>query len=223
MTERASRTRRLVLVRHAESEANAGRPCADPRSSPLTELGLRQAERVARGWREAPGLIVTSPFVRARRTADATARRFPDVPSQVWPVGEFLYLSGPPALLASPAGRRPLADAYWRRADPAHRDGPGAESFHGLLDRASRFLDQAAGLPGAAVTAVFTHELFIRAVLWRILLPDRPVGPEAMTDFHGWRRSLPLGNTGVVQIAVHQQFGVRLESVGEGGAGVEAP
>lgn len=227
-TGRAPEARRLVLVRHGESEANAGRPCVDPCSSPLTARGLRQAERVAHGWRTAPGLIVTSSFVRARQTAEATARRFPDVPCRVWPVGEFRYLSGPPALLASPAGRRPLADAYWRRADPRHRDGPGTESFQELLERAARFLHRAAGPPcgagtDARVTIVFTHELFMRAVLWRTLLPDRPVDPDAMTAFHGWRRSLPIGNTGVVQLAVDEEFGVRLESVGEGGAGVEAP
>ncbi|WP_241212739.1 MULTISPECIES: hypothetical protein [unclassified Sphingomonas] len=45
---------------------------------------------VARAWTETPSLIVTSPYLRTRQTAQATIQRFPTVPVEVWPIEEFL-------------------------------------------------------------------------------------------------------------------------------------
>lgn len=39
---------RVFLIRHGESESNAGLPSADPGSAPLTKDGHRQARQVAR-------------------------------------------------------------------------------------------------------------------------------------------------------------------------------
>ncbi|HEX2513472.1 MAG TPA: histidine phosphatase family protein, partial [Chloroflexota bacterium] len=55
---------RLYLVRHAQSEANAGLPGAT-RDSRLTELGRRQAEAVAQCLaRHRIGRVLASPYVR---------------------------------------------------------------------------------------------------------------------------------------------------------------
>jgi probable phosphoglycerate mutase len=69
----------IYLVRHGETEFNRERRLQGHVDSPLTELGLRQAEAVGRrlgelvgrerGWR-----IVSSPLGRARRTAQIVAR-----------------------------------------------------------------------------------------------------------------------------------------------------
>lgn len=83
---------RAVFIRHGQSTGNAGVPCHDLASIELTELGWRQAREVARAWTEAPTLIVTSPYLRTRQTAEATIQRFPDVPVEVWPIEEFTYL-----------------------------------------------------------------------------------------------------------------------------------
>jgi broad specificity phosphatase PhoE len=62
---------RLYLVRHAQSEANAGLPDAT-RDSRLTELGRRQAEAVAqRLARHRIGRVLASPYVRTLETAEA--------------------------------------------------------------------------------------------------------------------------------------------------------
>lgn len=80
------------LVRHGESAANDGAATLDHASIPLTEKGIEQAKRVAQSVGRAPDLIVTSPFSRARATADATISIFPDVPSETWPIEESTYL-----------------------------------------------------------------------------------------------------------------------------------
>ena len=68
------------LVRHGESAANAGTATTDPATIPLTPRGHDQAERVAVALSERPDLIVVSPYLWTRETAEPAMRRFPDVP-----------------------------------------------------------------------------------------------------------------------------------------------
>src|SRR2546427_7954961 len=66
---------RLLLIRHGESEGNRDRVFCRTPDVPLTEEGRCQA-RAAGEWiaeRYAPVRIVTSPFARARQTADILA------------------------------------------------------------------------------------------------------------------------------------------------------
>jgi phosphohistidine phosphatase len=68
---------RVVLMRHGEAgEADPGR-WPDDRLRPLTDAGRREHERVAEALRRmglAFDRILTSPLVRARETAEITAR-----------------------------------------------------------------------------------------------------------------------------------------------------
>jgi 2,3-bisphosphoglycerate-dependent phosphoglycerate mutase len=125
---------RVWLIRHGESESNAGLPSADPGSIPLTALGHQQAERVARALAATPALIVTSPYARARQTAQPAIRRFPAAARREWPVQEFTYLGRLRERGTTALEREPYVRAYWDRADPREA-APGAESFAGLLDR----------------------------------------------------------------------------------------
>ena len=63
----------LYLLRHAEAEPH----CADDFSRRLTEQGFKQARRVGCFMKEQclrPDLILTSPVVRARETAEAVTK-----------------------------------------------------------------------------------------------------------------------------------------------------
>jgi probable phosphoglycerate mutase len=78
---------KLILVRHGESAGNRDRIFAnDPHSLPLTELGHRQAEAVACliGARFNAELVVSSPYVRARDTAQVIANAL-ELPLQFEP------------------------------------------------------------------------------------------------------------------------------------------
>lgn len=66
---------RVFLVRHGESASNAGLASGEPAAIPLTEVGHWQAGQVAEAIAEVPGLIVTSPFLRARRRCLDAAER----------------------------------------------------------------------------------------------------------------------------------------------------
>jgi len=66
---------RLLLIRHAESEGNRDEVFTATPYVGLTDRGRRQA-RAAGEWigaRYAPRTVVTSPFTRARQTADIIA------------------------------------------------------------------------------------------------------------------------------------------------------
>jgi broad specificity phosphatase PhoE len=160
-----------VFIRHGESTANAGAVCDDIALVELTEGGLRQARDLAAQWAEAPDLIVTSPFTRARQTAEPTIRRFPHTPVEVWPIEEFTYLQPFRWNGTSVAERRPHADAYWQSCDAAFRDGSGAESFSDLLRRAEAALDKLSAMVPGSRALVFTHGQFMQAVRVTVLHP----------------------------------------------------
>ena len=87
MTTRQNWPARLWLVRHGQSQGNVAREAADERGLPmididvrdvdvpLSELGCRQAEAAGRWFAslprdERPEVILASPYVRARQTAE---------------------------------------------------------------------------------------------------------------------------------------------------------
>lgn len=76
MEERAQVTRKLLLIRHGQIEANVAGRWHGATDSPLTLTGRRQVARLARRmrtqWAELEA-IYTSPLQRCRDTADAIA------------------------------------------------------------------------------------------------------------------------------------------------------
>jgi broad specificity phosphatase PhoE len=174
-----------IFIRHGESTGNAGIPHNDLALLELTETGQRQAEEVAAGWFHAPDLIVTSPYLRTKQTARPTLARFPSVPVEVWPIQEFTYLEPSRWNGTLSRDRKPYIDAYWTTADPAYCDGPGAESFSTLLDRARLALRQLESQPKSNRIFVFSHGQFIHAVRMMILYPDS-TDAERMRLF--WRK-----------------------------------
>ncbi len=179
-----------TLIRHGESTANAGSRSPDVASIELTAIGWNQARQLADSWTDAPDLIVTSPFLRARQTAEPTTKRFSTVPLEIWPIQEFTYLSPERWNGTSFAERRPFVEAYWRKCDPDYCDGPGAESFNALLARAEAALDRLKSLPDDSSVLVFGHGQFMQAVrLLARLAGNLPA--EFMTLFGD------CGNTGI--------------------------
>ncbi|HYM00677.1 MAG TPA: phosphoglycerate mutase family protein [Blastocatellia bacterium] len=85
----------IWLIRHGESESNAGVATADPETINLTHRGMAQSKRIATAFNQAPALIVTSSFIRTKQPAAATLEQFPRVPCEEWAVQEVTYLSLP--------------------------------------------------------------------------------------------------------------------------------
>lgn len=197
---------RAWLIRHGESESNAGLATNGPGMSPLTPTGRRQAERVAGAFSRPPALIVTSPFVRARQTAEPTIARFPQVPLEEWPVQEFTYLGDLHGPATTAEQRRPHAMAYWDRCDPDYVNGGEGESFAGLVGRVGDLLAGLAATDAGGLVAVFTHGLFVRALIWAVARgvyategPSR-VDAELMRGFRVFCDGFVLPNGSIVEI-----------------------
>ena len=71
---------RLLLVRHAIA-LDRGTPGVADSVRPLTEEGIAKFKRTARGLASLvkPDLILTSPILRAKQTAELLAKQWPDV------------------------------------------------------------------------------------------------------------------------------------------------
>jgi probable phosphoglycerate mutase len=189
---------RVFLIRHGESESNAGLPSADPGSASLTLDGHRQATQIARVLADVPALIVTSPYLRARQTAQPTISRFPGAACQEWPVQEFTYLGDLHGRTSTAGERQPYARAYWDQADP-HHASPGAESFTGLLRRTAGFLGRLSAQRSGPVV-VFTHGLFMRAVAWSLLTGITTPDQDQMRSFRRFANHYLIPNTGVIEL-----------------------
>ncbi len=189
------------LIRHGESESNAGLVTADAGSSGLTARGHAEAVAIARLFPTAPALIVTSPYIRTALTAAPLRRRFPATPHEEWPVQEFTYLNAEQRRDTSLQQREPWVAAYWERGDPTYRDGAGAESFADLFARVLAFRARLADLPANPV-AVFSHGHFLAAALWTILTEPPAPSAQAMRHFRAFIHGFALPNGGIVKLQV---------------------
>lgn len=205
----------LWLVRHGQSTANVGQPAEDHLQIALTELGHAQAQAAALRCMRAPSLLVVSPMRRAAQTAAAFQARWPGTPVQVWPIGEFTYLSPVRCAGTTPAERRAWVADYWERCDPAHVDGEGAESFAAFMGRVSAFharamalappVDDDSAAEGSFIVAV-GHGQFFRACT---LGTERGFAAtaQAMRDFRAAEVASPLANGEVVEILLSARTG----------------
>ncbi|WP_188399235.1 histidine phosphatase family protein [Sporomusa sp. GT1] len=185
--------KRIWLIRHGESVANAGAATDNHVTIPLSETGHKQAQEISQIITCKPDIIITSPFLRTQETASYTIKRYPDAPVAVWDVQEFTYLAPTSCIGTTAADRRERVNTYWQRLDPDYIDGQDAESFSMLLSRARMAIERLMRLEEKYII-MFTHAQFIRAMM---LLKDNQEQDEQylMSRF----RELPkYGNCEVV-------------------------
>jgi len=144
------RKRQLTLIRHAKSSwDDAG---VKDRDRPLNERGERDAplmgrRLMARGAR--PTLILTSPAVRARRTAQVIAREI-GYPQEFLQREEDLYLASPDEIVAVIA-----------RQDSSFRDLIVCGHNPGLTELANRLTG--AGIDNVPTTGVVVIGLDLKS------------------------------------------------------------
>jgi broad specificity phosphatase PhoE len=215
------------LIRHGESEANAGLPTLSPAKTPLTARGHQQSQQIAHYLSQPtiqpPDLIVTSPYWRTQQTAQPTRERFSEVPHQEWLVQEFTYLAPSRYQGSTIEQRRPLSDAYWLKNDPVYVDGDGAESFANLIGRAQVTHRQIRQLP-PGFTVIFSHGRYIRALLWVMLMqlaeaPLAQLDARRMRQFQHFINAFSVPNGSILKLrsdAADLWFsGIEIEHLGD--------
>jgi broad specificity phosphatase PhoE len=168
----------IILVRHAESEANAMGRVHSVWDTKLSEKGKEQAKALS-GILPSCDVVISSPFVRAIDTAELAG--FPS--PRIWLVQEFTFISKSHGRLAPDS----LSHDYWESAVPDYCDGEDTESFCEFLERVRTVLWQ---LQPENAAIVFTHSLFIKAVYWIIL-----GGGFDMKAFHSFKQWMDIPNT----------------------------
>jgi 2,3-bisphosphoglycerate-dependent phosphoglycerate mutase len=187
------------LIRHGESEANAGLVTAEVENIKLTQKGQQQAKQVALCFSEEPSLIVTSPYLRTKQTAEATIERFPRVSQSEWEVQEFSYLATVRRKNTTWIQRVPMAEEYWQRCDPFYCDGEGAESFAEMIERCYGLQKEISQLEDQFV-AIFTHEIFMRVFIWLLLTNSVEVTSENMRKIQVFLDIFKIPNGGIMKL-----------------------
>ncbi len=132
----------LYIVRHAQCENTPPGVIQGQIDSPLTELGLKQAQAIAeRLTRERFCAAYSSDLSRARLTAEAIARRH-QLPVVTTNLLRECCLGVAQGLTESEfAARYPEAYKMWK-SDPVTHRPPGAERFEDVIRRCGSFLEQ---------------------------------------------------------------------------------
>jgi probable phosphoglycerate mutase len=156
----------LLLVRHAESEGNRDRVFTRTPEVGLTERGCEQARLVGEWLREryAPVRVVSSPYRRARQTAEQIAASTPlDIVVEE-DLRERSYgdLAGQPYDTPRP-DYDPAAYWGWRP--------PGGETLEEVVVRVGRVLDRLAHDAVGRDLVVVSHGAVMIA-LWRHVTGD---------------------------------------------------
>jgi probable phosphoglycerate mutase len=189
----------IWFIRHAESQSNVGLPTASPESAELTDKGIEQADRIATIFTESPSLLVTSSYIRTKRTAEPTMSRFPWVREEEWPVHEFTYLSSMHEENTTIEDRRPLVDTFWGICDPSYVDGQGSESFEGFIARVQGVIEQLKRTEHD-LTAIFSHEQFMHAILWLSWTGPVKISPESMRGFRRFLKLFSVPNGAILRV-----------------------
>lgn len=192
----------IILIRHGESTANAGERTLTPSCIPLSLLGQEQAQTLALSPM-APELIVVSPYLRTQETAAPLCQKLQAVPVETWPVHEFTYLAPEMYLNTNEDERHAPATRYWQRADPLHRDGPGAETFAEFIARVDALLERLRSMNDPQV-CIFTHSFFIAALIWRQMQPTAPVDGRFMREYDTFRRAVRIENARPIPFHIHK-------------------
>ncbi len=163
---------RIILVRHGETPANRDRLTLGRADPALSELGLRQAEAVARevAARAPAEAVYTSPLLRARQTADAVGALLGLKPVVLddlveMDVGEMEGLTSQEL-----RQRHPEFLAAWWSAAAGEAKMPGGESLADVQARTWRAIEAIRDQhpPEASVVAV-SHNLALHTILCRAL------------------------------------------------------
>ena len=157
------------LIRHGESNANAGERTENESKIRLTELGKLQAETTCRTLLNSDiTRIVASSYPRAIQTARPLAEKL-NIPIEIWPIHEFSYLDPQVANNTTQQERKKLREEFWGKMSVSWRHSAHTESFSEFLQRITWCKEQI--LATKEITSIFGHGLFYTTMLITLHFP----------------------------------------------------
>lgn len=164
--------RKIYLIRHGQSTANAGGEAQPNSQIPLTQLGHKQAHSVAQWVQHTLGdhieSISVSSFLRTQQTAQPLLERVAMSAQIIEGLQEFNYLSFSCIEGRDFATRLALMDEYWASAHPEYSQGADAESFAQFYQRVAKVLSDFEQFEDGN-HVVYTHGFWISMLIWQLL------------------------------------------------------
>ena len=157
------------IARHGQTEWNILGQTQGHGNSPLTELGLAQAEELAEGMDRFPlDMIFTSDLGRAVQTADAVGKRRKIEVQPTHALREMGF--GEWEGKTIPEITEKYADIYkvWRN-EPHLSEIPGGETLQTIQDRLKSFIDELNEKYDGKHILLVSHSVTVRVLLLTIL------------------------------------------------------
>ncbi len=191
----------VYFVRHGESEHNIA-PVFQAPDSPLSGRGRAQAEDVAeRISCIAFEALISSPFQRAKETAEAIAKRTGKQP-EYSPL--FVERIKPTSIYGKHYEDKD-ANAIWKNWEKSlYASGlriEDGENFDDLMARADQALAYLGNRPEKSIVVV-THGFFLRTIIARVLLGDSLSG----ATFRKMQKATETENTGITVLRYRGGF-----------------
>lgn len=191
----------VYFVRHGQSEDNVA-PVFQSPDSPLSEKGRRQAESIAERVSKLEfEALISSPFDRAKQTAEAISK----ATSKEIEYSDLLTERLKPTSVNGKPYTDKQTDLVWREWEkslftPGMKVEDG-ENFDDIVRRADKVLNFLRDRKEKTFVVV-THGYFLRVIIMRVLL-DNLVSGEVMKNF---QKSAEMQNTGLTVIRYMDAF-----------------
>ncbi|HEV2702032.1 MAG TPA: histidine phosphatase family protein [Steroidobacteraceae bacterium] len=182
----------VLLIRHGQSQANAGGVTLENPVVPLTELGSQQARTLAGLLPSETPAVWASPFKRALDTAAPYCERLGITAKTHADLREFEVIDTQ-LMRGSPCAEREAVLArYWLAAEPDARTGPAGETFREFHERINHMRrNLLPSLPDGSV--VFGHGLCMALLFWQLWGFEK-VDQAAMIHFRRFQLGFPTPN-----------------------------
>jgi len=159
----------IYLVRHAQTDSNAGGRFQGWTDVELNENGLSQAKRVAeRLSYEEIGVVYCSPLIRTKVTAALIAARHGVTPQVLPDLAEINYGEWEGKSREEVNAKWP--ELLWKmRNDPTGAAIPGGETYEGFSARCNGVFREVCSLQEGKKVVVVAHSGVIKAIVLAIL------------------------------------------------------
>lgn len=192
----------VYLIRHGESVGNASDK-HQTAETPLSELGLQQAQRVANRLQgRAFQVLLASPYRRAQQTAEKISQAI-DLPIEMVPQ---LHELKRPSEIEGQVHTDPEVERI-KKIIAEHKDNPkwhysDEENPHDVLARAKEVLAYFQARAETEIVAV-THGNLLRALVATAVFEDQV----EISHLKLLKRKMPHSNTGITQLHWHDEKG----------------
>lgn len=163
--------KKIYLVRHAQSESNAGLAIRPNRDIALTNLGHQQAKDVADWLKQhipQPDKVFVSEYLRTQQTAQPYLQQIGQTADILDDLFEFNYLDYQRIAHLSREQLWQEAEQFWLKNDIHYQDGKQSDSFAHFVQRVKNVKNYFQQLDDG-VYVVFTHGMWIGMLIWQTL------------------------------------------------------